>query len=136
MILIFLLSNEVSGTSSGRSEVIVDVLTNSLRVSLSEDILTFITRKAAHIIAYFILGVLIYSVVRTYKLVTRRAILICIAIALVYAISDEVHQLFVPGRSGEIRDVLIDTSASALGVYIYYFIYKRCISRINSNNKV
>ncbi|MDB5163077.1 MAG: hypothetical protein JWN28_684, partial [Candidatus Saccharibacteria bacterium] len=39
-----------------------------------------------------------------------------------YAISDEFHQLFVPGRSGEMRDVLIDTTAGALAVCILYFI--------------
>ena len=31
-------------------------------------------------------------------------------VGLVYAISDEFHQTFIPGRSGELRDVLIDTT--------------------------
>lgn len=136
MIVIFLLSNEVSNTSSGRSGAIVDILANSLHVSLPQEILTFLTRKAAHIIAYFILGVLAFNVVRTYGLSTKCAILLSILFALTYAISDEIHQLFVPGRSGEVRDVLIDTCASAVGVYAYYFLHKRRTSSVNSNNKI
>lgn len=136
MIIIFLLSNEISGTSSGRSGAIVDILSNSLHVSLPQEILTFLTRKAAHIIAYFILGILAFNIVKTYNLSTRRAILLSILFTLTYAASDEIHQLFVPGRSGEVRDVLIDTTASTVGVYAYYFIHKRLVSRIKSNNKV
>lgn len=131
-----MLSNEVSGVSSGRSGVIVHILTTSLHVSLPQEILIFLTRKAAHIIAYFILGILMYNVVRTYKFSTRRVVLLSIAFTLSYAIFDEIHQLFVPGRSGEIRDVLIDTTASAIGVYVYYIIYKIRANGINSNNKL
>jgi VanZ family protein len=36
-----------------------------------------------------------------------------------YAVTDEVHQLFVSGRSGEVRDILIDTIAGALGIALY-----------------
>jgi VanZ family protein len=136
MALIFILSNEVATTSSGRSDAIVHVITSSLNVSLSEEILTFITRKAAHIIAYFILGALIYNIVRTYPFSTKRAVFLSIVLALTYAAFDEIHQLFVPGRSGELRDVFIDTIASTVGVYAYYFIYKMRKSSINSNNDV
>jgi len=136
MLVIFFLSNEVADTSSDRSAVIVDALSHSFIGDLWKDSLTFITRKAAHIIAYFILGIFAYNVTRTYKLSTKRAILLSIAFALIYAVSDEIHQLFVPGRSGEIRDVLIDTTASTVGIYAYYLIRKRRVNRVNSNNKV
>lgn len=124
MIVIFLLSSEVSGTSSGRSEAIVHILTNNLHVSLPQELLTFITRKAAHTIAYLILGTLIYNVLKEYNFSTRRAILLSISLAFGYACSDEFHQLFVQGRSPEITDVLIDTTASTLGIYIHYLIHK------------
>jgi VanZ family protein len=136
MAIIFLLSSEVSTTSSGRSDVIVHILTSSLHANLPQEILTFLTRKAAHIVAYFILGVLTYNLVKTYKLNRGHVILLSIAFAFSYATFDEAHQLFVPGRSGEIRDVFIDISASTLSICIYYFIHKRRSSRINSNNKV
>ena len=52
--------------------------------------------------------------------------LLVLAIVLVmsYAISDEVHQLFIVGRSCEVRDVLIDTSGGSIGAFIYYFYLK------------
>jgi VanZ family protein len=135
MIVIFLLSNEISGVSSGRSGAIVHILTHSLP-GLPQQILTLLTRKAAHTIAYFILGILIYNVVKEYNFTTRRAILLSIGLAFSYACSDEFHQLFVQGRSPEITDVLIDTTASTLGVYSYYLIHKRRKNSVNSNNKL
>jgi VanZ family protein len=40
-------------------------------------------------------------------------------ICILYAILDEVHQIFIPGRSGEIRDVFIDSSGSGTGILAY-----------------
>lgn len=118
MAVIFLLSGEVSDVSSGRSAAIVRAI-QSLDVSTSEDLLTFLTRKAAHITAYFILGVLVYYVIRSYSMTVARGVLIAVIFAGLYAVSDEIHQTFVPGRSGEVRDVLIDTTAAAAGVGVY-----------------
>jgi VanZ family protein len=56
-------------------------------------------------------------------------ILLSTILVAVYATSDEIHQLFVPGRSGEVRDVLIDTSAGLVGVVMTYFIIKKYTSR-------
>lgn len=136
MVVIFLLSNEVADTSSGRSDLIVNILTTSLNVSWSEQILTFLTRKAAHIIAYFILGVLVYVVMKTYKLSAKHVILLSIALTLAYAVSDEIHQLFVPGRSGELRDVLVDTIAGTAGIYLSYILHRKLASRKKGNNTV
>ena len=38
--------------------------------------------------------------------------------ATVYAATDEFHQLFVPGRSGQVKDVLLDSCGAAVGVLI------------------
>ena len=46
-----------------------------------------------------------------------------VTVCCLYAASDELHQLFIPGRSGEVRDVLIDTSGGAVGAMIYIGIY-------------
>ena len=47
----------------------------------------------------------------------------------IYACSDEIHQIFVPGRSASLRDILIDTSGVILGVLfavlILYLIYRK-----------
>ena len=52
---------------------------------------------------------------------------------LLYACSDEIHQTFVAGRSGEVLDVLIDTIGGSLATYLYYIIYKR--RRLNEQEK-
>lgn len=79
--------------------------------------LQFITRKSAHFIAYMILGILTICLIFQYENINKKpqlAFLICV----LYAISDEVHQLFVPGRAGQVRDVLIDSSGSFLGIFL------------------
>lgn len=75
----------------------------------------FIARKTAHFSAYAVLGLLSFLTVISYrnlKFGVRTAL--SGAICLLYAVSDEIHQLFVPGRSGEIRDVCIDFCGSLL----------------------
>jgi len=42
-----------------------------------------------------------------------------------YAVTDEIHQLFVPGRSGELRDVMIDSIAALVGVGLCMWMMRR-----------
>lgn len=136
MAIIFLLSAEGAHDSRSRSGAIVDILKDSFNVDLTDDFLSFLTRKAAHIIAYFVLGLLIYSVIKTYKFTTKRTIALSVLLAIFYAILDEIHQLFVPGRSGEIGDVLIDTTAAGIGIGVYFLCNKLHYDRKNSNNRI
>lgn len=119
-----MLSSEGSDTSSSRSGAIVQTV-QGWGVATETDFLTFLVRKSAHITAYFIFGILVYNVIRLYRWPLRRAVLVSIAIVLLYAVSDEFHQYFVPGRSSEIRDVLIDTTAGVVGISMYAFIDAR-----------
>ena len=118
MFVIFLMSSEIAGTSSARSDEIVRTI-QSIGVNAPADLLTFLVRKAAHISAYFVLGILIYSLLKEYRLHIKHLIIASIALAMLYACTDELHQMFVPGRSGEVRDVLIDTAGAAAGVGTY-----------------
>ena len=118
MLVIFLMSSEAAGTSSARSDEIVRTI-QSIGVNASTDLLTFLVRKAAHISAYFVLGILLFNLLKEYDLGVRKMIFISVAIAMLYACTDEVHQVFVSGRSGEVRDVLIDTAGAAVGVVVY-----------------
>ncbi len=71
-------------------------------------------RKLAHVTIYFILGFLVYLYIKDLKIDNK--IIISILICVLYATSDEIHQLFILGRSGEVKDVLIDTLGSVLGI--------------------
>jgi len=136
MIVIFLLSNEPAVVSSGRSDLIVYAITTSFHSNMSQEIMTFLVRKSAHITAYFILGVLIFNIVKDYKYKSIYAISISIGMAFLYAVSDEFHQSFVPGRSCELRDVIIDTTASIVGVCLFYLLCKVCRTCINNKKDV
>ena len=82
-----------------------------------------VIRKLAHMIEYAILSVSVaYALEIQYRFEpTKRSWLIRMAgtllLCFVYAITDEIHQLFVPGRHGAVRDVLID-SLGALVAFI------------------
>lgn len=69
-----------------------------------------------------VLGVLLLHGLKKNKIIGNKAILIAISIAVIFAISDEVHQLFVPGRGGQIKDVIIDSAGALVGI-IYKGLY-------------
>lgn len=129
MVVIFVFSSQDSEASDQQSGLFVGLLGGIVGEGGQEGLLTFATRKAAHIFLYLVLGALLYHVVRQYSLPLRRAVLLSIAIACLYAVSDEIHQLYIPGRSGEVRDVLIDTAASGVGVGAYALVDKRRVGK-------
>ena len=116
-LVIFILSNQPAAVSSGQSGVIVGHLQQAMP-GVSATILTFLVRKSAHIIAYFILGILMYRALRINirRWRTRTVASFALLSCSLYAVTDEIHQLFVPGRSGELRDVMIDSIAALVGV--------------------
>lgn len=132
MFVIFLFSSQVSHTSSAQSAVFVGAL-EALHVSLPEQVLTFLTRKAAHTFIYFVLGLLMFNVVRSYNISTRRAIWMSIIFVCGYACTDEFHQIFVSGRSPEITDVMIDTCGGTLGIAAYYAVLKLRIRSVRNS---
>ncbi len=80
-------------------------------------------RKIAHFMEYFILGALLVgAIVMT---ATKKGFIISWLMAMLYAISDEVHQIFIPGRNGNITDVMIDSSGALLAVICLYFIISK-----------
>lgn len=71
----------------------------------------FLVKKTAHFIEYYLLAVLIYrSLASTTTYTKRRLLMTALFLSLAYAISDEIHQSFIPGREPRIRDVIIDSS--------------------------
>lgn len=78
----------------------------------------FLIRKLAHFTEYFILGILMFFTFREYGV---KSLWIPLIICILYASLDEIHQLFVDGRSGNIKDVLIDSSGSSLAILLFYF---------------
>ena len=82
-------------------------------------------RKSAHFTIYLLLGLLFTSLLKEYNIIDKRCIIYTLIFVFLYARSDEIHQLFVAGRSGEILDVLIDTSGGMVGSVFYKLIFNR-----------
>ena len=115
-----MLSHQSASISSGQSGVFVEQL-HYIAPSIDQQLLTFLVRKGAHIFAYFVLGILMVNALRQVNLSKfkfNRPATLSIIVCALYAASDEFHQLFISGRSGEIRDIIIDSCAATVGVFI------------------
>lgn len=148
MITIFCLSAETakesSATSRGLIKKVISVFVKDfydLPLEKQNAIAApfqFIVRKSAHFTLYFLLGVSSLISFLTYnKPNNKLKCLISAGFCLAYAVSDEIHQRFVPGRSGELRDVAIDFCGAVLGICIImigYKLLKRKGKRKFSNN--
>lgn len=86
-------------------------------------------RKTAHGVEYMILGGLcILWLYDPHK--DKKRMLIAFIICVLYASSDEIHQLFVEGRAGRFTDVLIDSTGAIIGIFICRLIYGIILNRI------
>lgn len=120
-----------SQLSSGLMNNLIHVFTSIFPIQFHIDHLHFFIRKGAHFFAYFILGLLVINALfKSHNWKTDFAI--ALSICTVYAITDEIHQLFIPGRSGEIRDVLIDSCGATFGIGLYLIGRKIFFKRKNT----
>ena len=77
-------------------------------------VLSFVFFKTLHLIEYYVLYVVTYRAVRNTGRNKQNAWMIAFIITSIYAITDEIHQRFVPTREGKLRDAIIDMSAGGL----------------------
>lgn len=80
-------------------------------------------RKMAHATEYALLGFLLAGSYADKEKNRLRGICVPAVLGSLYAVSDELHQLFVPGRSCELTDMLIDSSGVILGTLFGFFIF-------------
>jgi len=75
----------------------------------------FIILKSFHLIEYAVLSILLFWGYKNYKYT--------IFTAYLYAVTDEIHQRFVPGREGRIRDTFIDILGIFIGILFIRYIF-------------
>lgn len=89
-------------------------------------------RKVVHATVYFVLAIILLALGRIifgskkYLLTCVITILLC----FIFAMTDEYHQTFVDGRTGQFMDVLIDTAGACIGTALfssYYLVW--CIGK-------
>ena len=128
MCVIFYMSNQPAAISSAHSGGVINMISNMPVIGNLMDYLTsidigeFVVRKGAHMFSYCLLAVLLFMSI--YEKDIKKAIIIAFIGTFLYACSDEFHQLFIPGRSGEFRDVMIDSLGSTIGLILTGFIVK------------
>lgn len=119
MMVIFWFSSRNGEESGLQSGIILSLLQ---WVGLSEKWLgsnefVWVVRKLAHFTEFFILGVFIFR--------TRLSLWTAFLIIFLYAVSDELHQYFVPGRQAAIMDVCIDSLGGILSLGLMRSIFRR-----------
>ena len=77
-----------------------------------------IIRKIAHFSIYTLVGLLLMGLLSTYKIKENWRIILSVLLGMIYAVSDEIHQSFIPGRTPQITDIYIDTLGVVLGVLL------------------
>lgn len=131
--IIFKLSsaNGEKSTDTSRSslEMIITLFNKSIdKQKLAEIVIKYdvVLRKFTHFSGYLVGGVLLYFMYfYLNKLVNNKVKYIklySVVTGSIYAMTDELHQHFVPGRSGEIKDVLLDTSGVITGIIIVWLV--------------
>lgn len=111
--------------SGERTGGIVEPLLRFFFPGLSDSavhIIHLLIRKLGHVAEYFVLGVLVMRSLRErYRpKLSRRHAVIAVALTSLYAVSDELHQLWVPHRSASVMDVVIDIIGAIGGTFWFY----------------
>lgn len=128
MLVIFMFSNTNSTNSNNLSRSIgenIINITNHLKItniadSDMDDTITMINRpirKLAHITEYFVLSILVFNLLKKFKIKVVKYYLTFI-LCFSYSLLDEFHQTFINGRTGQFTDCLIDM----IGVIVYLIV--------------
>ena len=129
---IFCFSNQNGTKSSGISRKVTEIVTSNIKKvqnmpqkekEIFLEHTEKIIRKLAHFSIYTVVGLLMMSLMNTYKLKQSKRIWISLIVGVLYASSDEIHQYFVPGRSCEFGDVCIDLCGAMRGILSVYVVY-------------
>lgn len=129
---VFNFSAQNASQSSNLSLWVASLITDDTNYQL---VLEPYIRKVAHFSEYAIGGSLFFSLFATFKIKEEKQILFASVLGFLYAITDEFHQLFIEGRSGQIKDVFIDTLGAITGALIMCTIIK-IFKTIKENKKI
>ncbi len=134
MSFIFIMSTDLGASGGGMggrllrfllsvNEALFPKLDCDSRLMISE-VANIIIRKLAHLTEYAVLGGLVFAFLSTYIIPPDRKYYLSAAFSFLYAMSDELHQYFVPSRSCKFTDVMIDTAGAFLGAAVCEILYR------------
>ena len=117
-------NGEISGSLSRKvTEYIIEIISKIKTMDISRKLhyiekLHPIIRKLAHFGVYTVVGFSVMGFMCTFDIRNIFKLLISFSVGVTYAISDEIHQYFIPGRSTRFLDVCIDSLGVLTGIFI------------------
>ncbi|MFT8341207.1 MAG: VanZ family protein [Clostridium beijerinckii] len=103
---------------------------NNINVQQAEaSNLDHIVRKNAHAFMYMVLAILVCGALFSYNKSGKGMIIYILFICLFYAVTDEFHQSFIPGRTSLVSDVLVDFMGALIGLAFFYLSYYKIYKR-------
>ena len=119
MITIFCLSAQNGEESSDLSGSFVMAVLEWLKIDIDEGLL----RTFAHCLEFMGLSVLMFNAIyATWE--SKFTFVIAFGSTVLYAITDEIHQIFVPDRAFQISDILVDGTGALIGAFASLIILK------------
>lgn len=121
-LVIFYLSNQTSDISGSNSFNILSYILPNLSTDILIN-LNNIFREFMHAAVFLVLGVFTYiSFGYDFKKSYKKIIIYSLIFCIFYALSDEIHQLFVSGRTFQLIDLVLDFTGSLIGIYLTYLV--------------
>lgn len=117
LVLIFCLSHQNgsdSGDTSGWFTTLINLL---LPFSVSESTI----RTLAHFSEFACLSFFVNNLFVAYK--EKLSPVIAVSLSFLYAITDEIHQIFIPGRACQFSDMIVDLGGIISGMAVYAVVY-------------
>lgn len=145
MAVIFLFSAQNGTQSSGISRFVgygiaenrnrlLHQETSEEQVAKQVEAMQLVIRKGAHMGEYALLAVCALMHLCCYERKPERFWLWAWGFCIAFAATDEIHQLFVPGREGRVLDVCIDSIGSLIGVLVFMLCYRKIWNRRKTKN--
>ena len=142
MILIFNFSADNADESGQKSAEVTEKIVQTVDPSIVEkpieeqqkvyETVGSYVRKAAHFLEFAALGLFVSIIVNTIYPDFLRRFFMSLGACALYAVTDEIHQIFVPGRACEIADLLIDLLGVSVGILLsmaIFAIFKQILSK-------
>lgn len=137
LMVIFFFSSMNSESSKGLTEIALNIV-HTLRdrfpfidrlfcLLTQKKSIFYIIRKIAHVLVFCTLQILTFIFFKSRGYSFEKCCIYSILGVIVYACTDEFHQLFISGRSGQIKDIFIDTFGGLIGIslcYLFSLIFK------------
>lgn len=141
MTLILYFSHQPVTISNDLSKGITERIIKTVKIvvpmeDVHVDTVNHIVRKNAHFFIYFFLGIFVLNGLKKSGINGYLSGGLALFFCMTYAITDEVHQLFVTGRGAQLKDVLIDSTGAATGIILSSIIGWVVKSRTNRSNRI